>query len=229
VAAIEEGRRVYANIRMFLLFGLAGGAVMLLGPFVGLVAPLLAAQILWINLLTHGLTGVAIGAEPVDPKVMEQPPRPPDQSILGAGLWQHVLLTCAVLTTTTSGLAVWAHGAGRAWQTMLFVGLTSAQLGVALGLRNRQLSTANPLLPAAVAGSLLLALAGVYLPLLQTLLGTVALGAADLVVALTPGLAGWGIALLVRRARGPSTSRPSSLHPGARTHEHERDTEGATP
>ena len=71
VAAVQEGRRVYANIRLFLVFGLSGGAaeilVMLLGPFIGLVVPLLAAQILWINLLTHGITGVAIGAEPASP------------------------------------------------------------------------------------------------------------------------------------------------------------------
>jgi Ca2+-transporting ATPase len=233
VAAVEEGRRVYANIRLFLLFGLAGGAAeiatMLLGPLAGLAVPLLAAQILWINLLTHGLTGVAIGAEPVDPRAMEQPPRPPDQSILGAGLWQRVLLTAAVLTTTTLGLAVWAHDAGRAWQTMLFVGLTTAQLGVALGLRQRQLSVANPLLPVAVVGSLMLALAGVYVPLLQTLLGTVPLSGPDLAVALTPGIAGWCIALLVRRGRGPTTSRPWSLHrePGGR--KHGWDKEGVAP
>jgi Ca2+-transporting ATPase len=156
----------------------AGGAaemsLMLLGPFVGLMAPPLAAQILWINLLTRGLTGVAIGAEPVDPRLMEQPPRFPDQSILGAGLWQRVLLTGAVLTMTTLGLAVWAHDAGRPWQTMLFVGLTSAQLGVALGLGIANSSIANPLLPEAVTRSLVLVIAG--LPLLQTLLGTVALG-----------------------------------------------------
>ena len=123
----------------------------------GLVTPLLAAQILWVNLLTHGLTGVAIGAEPVDPRVMDRPPRPPDQSILGAGLWQRVLLTSAVLTAATLVLAVLAHGAGRPWQTMLFVGLTSAQLGVALGLRP---SSAEPGQPAAPGRGRRLAAAG---------------------------------------------------------------------
>ena len=67
VAAISEGRRIYANVRRFLLFGMSGGAaeimVMLVGPFLGMSLPLLPAQILWINLLTHGLTGVALGAE----------------------------------------------------------------------------------------------------------------------------------------------------------------------
>ncbi|HEY6932037.1 MAG TPA: HAD-IC family P-type ATPase, partial [Marmoricola sp.] len=90
--AIEEGRRVYTNIRRFLVFGLSGGTaeilLMLVGPFTGLRVPLLAAQILWLNLLTHGLTGVAIGAEPVDPRAMSSPPRPPEQSVLGSGLWQ---------------------------------------------------------------------------------------------------------------------------------------------
>lgn len=81
VSAVEEGRRVYANVRRFLLYGLAGGTaeilVMLLGPFLGMPLPLLPAQILWINLLTHGLPGVALGAEPVAPGTMRHPPRPP--------------------------------------------------------------------------------------------------------------------------------------------------------
>ena len=144
VAAVEEGRRVYANIRLFLVFGLSGGAaeilVMLLGPLVGLGVPLLAAQILWINLLTHGVTGVALGAEPVEPGLMERPPRPPDQSVLGDGLWQRVLVVAAILSVTTLGLGYWAHGSGREWQTIIFVALVSTQLGVALGLRPRQVT-----------------------------------------------------------------------------------------
>ena len=77
VAAAEEGRRVYANIRRFLLYGLSGGsaeiAVMLAGPALGLPLPLLPAQILWVNLLTHGLPGVALGSEPACPGVMSLP------------------------------------------------------------------------------------------------------------------------------------------------------------
>nr|BFE74727.1 hypothetical protein GCM10020092_080280 [Actinoplanes digitatis] len=80
VAAAEEGRRVYANIRRFLLYALSGGTaeitVMLAGPFVGLPLPLLPAQILWINLLTHGLPGLAMGSEPADPAAMRKPPTP---------------------------------------------------------------------------------------------------------------------------------------------------------
>ncbi len=80
VAAAEEGRRVYGNIRRFLLYGLSGGSaeilVMLAGPALGLALPLLPAQILWVNLLTHGLPGVALGGEPANPGVMGRPPRP---------------------------------------------------------------------------------------------------------------------------------------------------------
>jgi P-type Ca2+ transporter type 2C len=209
VAAVQEGRRVYANIRLFLVFGLSGGAaeilIMLLGPFIGLVVPLIAAQILWINLLTHGITGIAIGAEPVSPTAMNRPPRPPEQSVLGEGLWQRVVLVSTLLSAVTLALGTWAHHEGRAWQTMIFLALTCLQLGVAVGLRPVQLTSANPLLPAAVAGSFLLALAGVYVPLLQDLLGTSALPAADLALAVGVGALGWLAARLTQSAPTAAT------------------------
>ena len=195
VAAVAEGRRVYANIRLFLVFALSGGAaeilLMLLGPFTGLVVPLVAAQILWINLLTHGLTGVALGAEPAAPGLMHRGPRPPEQSVLGDGLWRRVLAISAVLGVASLGLGVWAQDAGKAWQSMVFLALTCLQLGVALGLRPRLFAWQNLFLPLAIAGSLLLALAGIYLPVLQDLLGTVALPAADVALALGTLLLGW--------------------------------------
>jgi Ca2+-transporting ATPase len=195
VAAEQEGRRDYANIRLFLVFGLSGGAaeilIMLLGPFVGLVVPLIAAQILWINLLTHGITGVAIGAEPASPHVMTRPPRPPTQTVLGEGLWQRVLVVSALLSVVALALGVWAQHDGRAWQTMVFLSLTCLQLGVAVGLRPVPFTRENPFLPLAVAGSFLLAVAGVYVPVLQDLLGTAALPAADLALAVGAGVLGW--------------------------------------
>ena len=209
VAAVQEGRRVYANIRRFLVFGLSGGTaeilVMLLGPFVGLVVPLVAAQILWINLLTHGITGVAMGAEPAPPHVMERRPRPPAESVLGDGLWQRIVAVGGVLSAVTLALGVWAHDGGRAWQTMVFLALTCLQLGVALGLRPVQLTRSNPLLPTAVLGSFLLAVAGVYLPVLQELLGTAPLPSVDLAIAVGVGVVGWLAARITGRHR---RSRP---------------------
>lgn len=194
VAAVEEGRRVYANIRRFLIYGLSGGAaeiaVMLGGPFLGLTLPLLPAQILWINLLTHGLPGVALGGELAEPNTMRRAPRPPTQSILGAGLWQRVLRIAVVLTAVTLGVAVWAQHTDRPWQSMAFFALGATQLGVALGSRSRMRSLANPMLLVAAA-ALALQLAGLYLPPLRELLGTQPLGIGDLLIVASLSLFGY--------------------------------------
>jgi Ca2+-transporting ATPase len=186
VAAAEEGRRVYANIRRFLLYALSGGsaeiAVMLAGPLVGLALPLLPAQILWVNLLTHGLPGVALGSEPADPAAMRRPPRPPAESVLGAGLWQRVVRVGVVIAAVTLAVALWGHATGRPWQSMAFFALGTTQLAVALGSRARPGTLANPALLWAVAGALGLQFAGLYLPFLNDLLKTEPLSGLDLLV-----------------------------------------------
>ena len=193
---------VYANIRRFLLYGLSGGTaeilVMLAGPLVGLALPLLPAQILWVNLLTHGLPGVALGSEPVDPKVMARPPRPPAESVLGAGLWQRILRVGAAIAAVTLAIAVWAHATDRPWQTMAFFALGATQLAVALGSRARPGSRANPMLLVAVAGALALQFAGVYLPPLQHLLGTEPLTLLDLLVVCAAATVGYAAVRLDR-------------------------------
>jgi Ca2+-transporting ATPase len=195
VSAVEEGRRIYSNVRRFLTFGLAGGVteilVMLVGPFAGLTVPLSAAQILWINLLTHGLTGVALGAEPAAPESMTRAPRPPNESVLGDGLWRRVLRLAAVLTAVTLVMAMWAHSTGREWQSMIFVTMTTLQLGVALGLRARSGIRPNPFLPIAIIGSFALVVAGIYATLLRDLLQTSSLPLADLAVSAAVGVVGW--------------------------------------
>ena len=210
VAAAEEGRRVYANIRRFLLYGLAGGSaeivVMLTGPLLGLPLPLLPAQILWVNLLTHGLPGVALGSEPADPQVMRRPPRPPAESVLGAGLWQRILRVGVVIAAVTIGIAYWAHAAGHPWQSMAFVALGTTQLAAALGSRARPGTWANPMLLVAVAGALALQLAGVYLPPLQHLLGTQPLAPTDLLIVCAASTLGYA-AIRLDRVIHP-TKRP---------------------
>jgi Ca2+-transporting ATPase len=107
---------------------------------------------------------------------------------------------------------------------MIFLALTCLQLGVAVGLRPVQLTRQNPMLPAAVAGSFLLAVAGVYLPVLQDLLGTSALPAADLALAVGAGALGWLATRLTRRRhRGTApTSGARDVSPAER-----RDSAGA--
>ncbi len=203
VSAVEEGRRVYANVRRFLLYALAGGTaeilVMLLGPFLGMPLPLLPAQILWINLLTHGLPGVALGAEPVAPDAMRHPPRPPEESVLGAGLWPRILFMGACVAAVTLVAGVWARETGHPWQSMMFLILGATQLGVALGSRARPGSLANPFLLVAVGAALSLQAAGVYLPALRDLLGTEPLPPTDLAIACV--LSGLGHVVMRLQAR----------------------------
>ena len=84
-AAIAEGRRAYDNLVRFLVYALSGGLaeilVMLVGPLLGFAVPLQAGQILWINLLTHGVPGVALGNEPAAADVAQRPPRPPGRPL----------------------------------------------------------------------------------------------------------------------------------------------------
>ncbi|GAA1833798.1 cation-translocating P-type ATPase [Luedemannella flava] len=207
--AVHEGRRIYDNIRRFLGYGLSGGlaeiVVMLVGPAFGLAVPLLPAQILWVNLLTHGLPGVALGAEPAEPGNMRRPPRPPSESVLGRGLVAVVLWTGAAISLVVLGVAVWARETGAPWQSMAFVTLGLAQLGVALAVRvpRRHGVPGNPSLFAAVALSAFLQVAAVAFGPLRTLLGTEPLSVAQLagclVVSLLPGLAVAAVTALRRR------------------------------
>ncbi|MEU8374793.1 cation-transporting P-type ATPase [Micromonospora sp. NPDC048894] len=220
--AIGEGRRIYDNIRRFLRYALSGGVaeivVMLLGPLFGLPVPLLPAQILWINLLTHGLPGVALGAEPAEPGALRRAPRSPRESVLGAGLGRDVLVTGALISTVVLAAGVTAAHAGLPWQSVVFVVLGLAQLGVALAVRAPRTAgagQANPGLLVAVAGSALLQVGGVLLPPLRTLLGTEPLGPtvllACLAVSVLPGLV---LRLAHRRpatATGTGTPIPPDL------------------
>jgi Ca2+-transporting ATPase len=226
VAAIGEGRRVYDNIRRFLLYALAGGTaevlVMLLGPLVGLALPLLAGQILWVNLLTHGLPGVALGAEQAESSVLERPPRDPAQGVLGGGLWQATGRLGALVAAGTLAVGVLAHRAEDPWQTMVFVALAASQLLVVLGLRSQTAPgwslRGNPLLYGAVGLDLGLLLLGVYWPPLSDALRTDPLSAGQLGAALAVS----GVPLLAvelgkargrRRTRRLGTSAPAAAAP----------------
>lgn len=186
VVAVAEGRRIFTNIRTFLRYGLSGGlaevAVLLVGPFLGMTLPLLPAQILWINMLTHGLPGVAFGGEPIDPKVMARPSTSPERSVLGDGLGLAVLRTGAAIGVVSLAAGLLAEAQGEHAQTWVFLTLGLAQLVVALALRAPRRGTGwrDRGLEAAVAGAAVLQVAGVYVPFLRELLGTRPVAAADL-------------------------------------------------
>jgi Ca2+-transporting ATPase len=190
VAAVEEGRRVYDNVRRFLLYAMAGGfaelLVMLLGPAVGLALPLLPAQILWVNMLTHGLPGVALGAEVGEDDALRRPPRDPQEGVLGDGLLRRIVLLGSLVGVVSLGIGVLMEGSGHPWQSMVFVTLTLQQLGIALVLRSQQRSIfrvglhGNPFLLLSLGLNAVLLWAAVAWQPLRELLGTRALSLGEL-------------------------------------------------
>jgi Ca2+-transporting ATPase len=204
-AAIAEGRRVYDNVRRFAGYGVAGGAsevlVMLLGPFLGLALPLLPAQILWVNLLTHGPVGVAMGAEPAAPDVLRRPPRRPSSGVFDRRLTRRTVGLALAIAAVCLAVATWSRASGGPWQTQLFVTLTAAQLALALVLRPGGAwrgGVGALWVPIAVVANLLLLVAGVYLPGLSDLLRTESIGPAEFALAAGAGLVPAALLVLAR-------------------------------
>ena len=199
VHAVEEGRRIYDNIRRFVRYLLTTNSaeiwVMFLAPFLGLPVPLLAVQILWINLVTDGLPALALGIEPVERDAMRRPPRSPRESILGRGLWQHAVWVGVLMGAVVLCVQAVAIDAGWHWQTMVFSTLSLLQLGHALAVRSERTSLlalglrSNLPLALAVGGTLLVQLALVYVPALQPVFVTEALGVQELAIVLVASTA----------------------------------------
>jgi Ca2+-transporting ATPase len=212
VAAVAEGRRVFDNVRRFVRYGLAGGLaemiVMLIGPFLGFPLALLPGQILWVNLVTHGLPGVAFGSEQPEPDVLRRPPRPPKEGILTRRGYLEVLVLGSVVAFGCLGLAVWASTHDRPWQTMLFATLVSAQLGIAITTRSDRIGvwrmppTGNPFLYVAVGLSLAATLAAIYAPGLRELLHNVPLTVGELGLAFGVGALPSIVVELAKAIRG---------------------------
>jgi Ca2+-transporting ATPase len=183
VAAIEEGRRVYDNIRRFLAYGLSGGAaevvLMVLGPLCGVPLPLLPAQILWLNLLTHSFAGAGLAVQPAAAGALSRGPRPPDQGPLAAGLgWRTALI--AVYLGVASLVAALVTPQGWGFSAALLA-LGAGQLAVAWGVRTPGAPVRlpggrlDPLVPALLLAALMLVSSVTVAPL-RDLLGTQAVG-----------------------------------------------------
>jgi Ca2+-transporting ATPase len=185
VRAAEEGRRIYDSIRRFVRYLLTTNSgeiwVMFLAPIIGLPLPLLPLQILWINLVTDGPPAVALGLEPAEPDTMRRPPRPPTESILARGLWQHAVWVGLLMAAVVLSLQAVARAADWPWRTMTFTTLALLQLGHGLAVRSERQSLfrlghrSNRWMGRAVAVSAVAQLATVYVPALQDPFGTEAL------------------------------------------------------
>jgi P-type Ca2+ transporter type 2C len=206
VAAVEEGRAIFANIRKFLRYLLSSniGEVMtmffgvLLADVIGLQAdgglalPLLATQILWVNLVTDGAPALALGVDPPDADVMQQPPRPPGERVITGYMWAGILLvgvvigvvTLLVLDASLPGGLIEGTGDLRYAQTMAFTTLVFSSLFSVFGARSDERSAfiglfSNRWLWGAVMASVGLQAAVIYIPFLQQAFATAPLSGGD--------------------------------------------------
>jgi Ca2+-transporting ATPase len=186
VAAIEEGRVIYDNIRKFVRYILATNSaeiwLMLIAPFSGMPLPLLPLQILWMNLATDGLPALALGIEPAEPDTMRRPPHDPRESIFARGMGRHIIWVGLLMASLSFATGFWYWHSGRAqWQTFLFTTLTLSQMAHILAIRNERASLftaglfSNTPLLGAVLLTALFQLAIVELPVLQGVFNTVSL------------------------------------------------------
>ncbi len=178
VAAVEEGRRIYDNIRKFIKYALGSNIgeilVMLVAPFLGMPLPLLPLQILWINLVTDGLPGLALTMESAENNTMKRPPYHPKENIFSRGLGRSIIWMGLMLGLLTLGIGYWGWATGQeAWQTMAFTTLALAQMGNVLAIHTSSKPLmkgglfTNPLLIGSILLTLVLQVAVVYTPFLQ--------------------------------------------------------------
>lgn len=194
VAATEEGRVVYTNIRRFIKYILGSniGEVLTVGaaPLLGLGGvPLSPLQILWMNLVTDGLPALALAVEPAEPNVMQRPPHNPRESIFARGMGSYMVRVGVVFAVLTIALMVWAYNyTPDHWKTMVFTTLCLAQMGHALAIRSNTRLTielnpfSNPYVLAAVVVTTILQLLLVYVAPLQRFFGTQPLTGFELAV-----------------------------------------------
>jgi Ca2+-transporting ATPase len=207
VAAVEEGRAIFANIRKFLRYLLSSNIGEVLTMFFGvllakplglhsdddaLVLPLLATQILWINLVTDGPPALALGVDRADEGLMRQPPRPASEGVLTPRMWRGIIFvgvvmaagTLLVLDASMAGGFIEGSGELAYGQTMAFTTLMLFQIFNVVNARSDEQSAfthlfTNRWLWSALALSVALQVAVVYVPFLQQAFGTVPLTALD--------------------------------------------------
>ena len=161
--------------------------VLVLAPLLGMPLPLLPLHILWINLVTDGLPGLALSAEPAEKDVMQRKPRPPEESIFAHGMAAHILWVGLLIGGLTLATQAWTWYRDQAnWQTMVFTVLVFAQLFHCLAIRSERFSLfsiglfSNKALLGALLLTVLAQLAVIYLPVLNTVFRTVPLAPIEL-------------------------------------------------
>lgn len=195
VAAVEEGRIVYSNIRRFIKYILGSniGEVLTVAaaPLLGIGGvPLTTLQILWMNLVTDGLPALALAMEPAEDGIMQRPPVPSSESIFARGLGSYMIRIGIIFAVITIAMMILVEPYLPEWRTMVFTTLCIAQMGHALACRSstRLVATmpvrTNPYLYWSVGLTTLLQLALIYVPLLQEFFGLEPLSLMELLICL---------------------------------------------
>jgi Ca2+-transporting ATPase len=190
VSAVEQGRVIYSNIRKFVYYLLSCNAaeimVIFLATLFGWPVPLTAIQLLWLNLVTDGAPALALGTEPGDPDIMDQPPRPSDEPIINKFMMIGIVVQTIAITAVTLG----AFAIGRFVdpehiafaETMAFTTLSVSELLRAYTARSEYYPLLkigllkNKLMNWAVLGSLVLIMVVIYVPFMQPIFNTAPLG-----------------------------------------------------
>jgi len=195
IRAVGEGRRIFDNIRKFIKYTMTSNSgevlTIFLAPLIGLPIPLLPIHILWINLVTDGLPGLAFASEPAEENILKRPPRKPNESIFAGGIGVHILWVGLLMGAVCIGTQGWAMKAGNEkWMTMVFTVLSISQMGHAMAIRSdwkslfKQGIFGNKQLVFAVLITLGLQMAVIYIPFLQDIFRTQALTFNELLLCL---------------------------------------------
>ncbi len=190
VKAVREGRRIYNNILKFIKYSMTANAgtivAIFFAPFFGLPLPMLPIQILWLNMLTDSLPGLALAGEPAEKDVMHKPPRNPQEGVFACGRGLYIARFGLFVGCVALILQAYAYNNGMAWQTMVFTFLVLNRMGVALAVRSDNFSLwqmgffSNKAIMAAVALVFILQLVAVYLPFFNYIFNTEPLSLSEL-------------------------------------------------
>ncbi len=180
--AIKHGRKIFDNILKFIKYTMTSNfgeiIAIFFAPFFNLPFPLVAIHLLWINLVTDGLPGLALASEPAESNIMKLPPKDPKKNIFAGKMAIHILWVGFLMGMVTLGLQAWAILTDRHWQTMAFTVLCFSQMGHVLAVRSKQESLfkiglfSNLPLLAALLLTIVLQLLLIYVPFLNIIFKT---------------------------------------------------------
>lgn len=195
VKAIRHGRRIFDNILKFIKYIMTGNSgeiwAISLAPFIGLPIPLLAIHILWINLITDGLPGLALASEPAESNIMKRPPQDPSKNLFRGNLVWHILLVGLLMGIVTLAVQAWAiQNNNPNGQTMAFSVLCFSQLGHVIAIRSDRQSVfkvglfSNKPMTMALIATVSLQLLIIYVPFLNPVFKTQVLSLKELMITL---------------------------------------------